>query len=94
MISDPVSQSRSCEADNKNLDERPIKNKDHSVDALRYMLMKLPENPADLIAPSFHQMGKYVNSETGSEITQRILQAIQDEEEYDNEFEADYMGYV
>lgn len=82
------------DAENKNLDERPIKNKDHSVDALRYMLMRLPENPADLIAPSFHQTGNYVTELNNAEMTQRVLQALREEEESDDEYSNNYLGYV
>lgn len=81
------------DAENKNLDERPIKNKDHSVDALRYMLMRLPENPAELMAESFHQLGNYVD-EQNSSMTERVLQALRDEEDADEGFENSYLGYV
>lgn len=83
------------DAENRNLDERPIKNKDHSVDALRYMLMKLPENPADLVATSYHQSGNYTEN-FSPEMTQRVLQALREEEEYgeNEEFESSYLGYV
>lgn len=45
--------------DDKNLDEKPIKKDDHAPDALRYMLMRLPENPDDLVNMSYSQPDKY-----------------------------------
>lgn len=45
--------------DDKNLDERPIKRHDHAPDALRYMVMRLPEDPDDLSALSYDMPERY-----------------------------------
>lgn len=38
---------------NENLDEKPIKANDHSMDDTRYNFMRLPENPEDLLLGSY-----------------------------------------
>lgn len=39
--------------DDKNLDEKPVKKDDHSMDATRYAFMLLPDNPDELKAVAF-----------------------------------------
>lgn len=56
------------DADSKNLDERPIKNKDHAVDALRYLCMRLPENPDELVNESYDPQNDYKNDYKAREV--------------------------
>lgn len=67
--------------DDQNLDEKPIKRHDHAPDALRYMLMRLPEDPDDLYTLSHDMPTKYGNYD--------------DEDDYEDEYGGkDYMSYV
>lgn len=67
--------------DEKNLDENPIKYNDHACDALRYMMMRLPEDPDNLTAQSYDMPDKWGNP-----------QHIDDDDE--DEYSKDYMSYV
>lgn len=68
----------------KNLDENPIKYNDHACDALRYMCMRLPEDPDNLSAPSYDLPDRWGNTVTSE----------YDDEEYDDDYSRDYMSYV
>ncbi len=45
--------------EDKNLDEKPIKKDDHAVDALRYLCMRLPEDPEHLMLPEYSMPDRY-----------------------------------
>ena len=45
--------------DDKNLDEKPVKKDEHSCDALRYLCMRLPEDPDMLKGKSYEAPTKY-----------------------------------
>lgn len=45
--------------DDKNLDEKPVKKDEHSCDALRYLCMRLPEDPDMLKGKSYETPTKY-----------------------------------
>jgi PBSX family phage terminase large subunit len=63
---------------NKNLDEKPIKRGDHALDALRYALMRLPDD---------HELLKNV-----AKIPPKRYIEDEDEEEYDKK--GDFLSYV
>lgn len=44
----------SMDNSNRNLDEKPIKAHDHSMDSLRYGMMRLPEDP-DMLSNDAHE---------------------------------------
>ena len=69
--------------DEKNLDENPIKYNDHACDALRYMMMRLPEDPDTLSAPSYETPDKWG----------RNLYADDDEYE-DDDMKGDFLSYA
>ena len=62
----------------KNLDEKPIKHNDHAMDALRYALMRLPDDP-DLLKTVAKEPPKRYNDE---------------EEEYEYDQKGDFLSYV
>jgi PBSX family phage terminase large subunit len=43
----------------KNLDEKPVKKDDHAMDSLRYNIMRLPENPLDLVNEAYGPPKRY-----------------------------------
>lgn len=49
--------------DDSNLDEKPVKKDEHSCDALRYLCMRLPEDPDMLKGKSFEAPTKYTPQE-------------------------------
>jgi phage terminase large subunit len=51
------------EAKDKNLKEKPIKANDHAADALRYMLMRLPDDPNNLKTSSHKPPDRYIIEE-------------------------------
>lgn len=51
--------------EDKNLDEKPIKNHDHSVDALRYMMMRLPDDADMLKTLAFETPNRYNKGNKG-----------------------------
>lgn len=72
----------SMDALNKNLDERPIKAHDHIMDALRYALMRLPEDPLQLANEAYNPPKSYGNER-------------QETFKYDeDEFEGNFLSYV
>jgi PBSX family phage terminase large subunit len=66
----------------KNLDEKPVKKDDHSCDALRYMMMALPEDPQLLKLKSYQAPTQYA--------------IIKGENEYgwDNSYQKEYEDYA
>jgi phage terminase large subunit len=62
----------------KNLDEKPLKRNDHMMDALRYALMRLPDD---------HEMLKTVAKTPPKRY-------IEDEEEYEYDQKGDFLSYV
>ena len=48
---------------NKNLKEKPIKANDHAADALRYLLMRLPDDPENLKTSSYKPPERYIIEE-------------------------------
>jgi PBSX family phage terminase large subunit len=70
--------------DDKNLDEKPLKKDDHAPDALRYMLMRLPEDPDDLKQLSFSQPDRY-----------SVARPVDYDPDFDDdEVSDDYLSYV
>lgn len=67
----------------KNLDERPIKRDDHAPDALRYMVMRLPEDPDMLTAPHYDVPDRWGRTSSDP-----------DEFDEDDEMELDFLSYV
>lgn len=63
---------------NKNLDEKPLKRGDHALDALRYALMRLPDD---------HELLKNVAKTPPKRY-------IEDEEEYEYDQKGDFLSYV
>jgi len=51
------------EAKDKNLKEKPIKSHDHAADALRYLLMRLPDDPNNLKTSSYKPPDRYIINE-------------------------------
>lgn len=47
----------------KDLKEKPIKHNDHAADALRYMLMRLPDDPENLKNSSYNPPKRYIIEE-------------------------------
>jgi phage terminase large subunit len=54
---------QSMDVDNKNLKENPIKANDHACDALRYLLMRLPDDPDNLKTSSHKPPDRYIMEE-------------------------------
>ena len=52
---------------NKNLKENPVKAHDHAADALRYMLMRLPDDPDNLKTSSHRPPDRYIIGEDEEE---------------------------
>lgn len=67
----------------KNPDEKPVKFNDHACDALRYMMMRLPDDPDLLHSDSFNPPKRYSNAPIN-------------EYSWDNDEEhtGDYLSYV
>jgi len=59
------------EAKDKNLKEKPIKANDHAADALRYMLMRLPDDPENLKNSSYNTPKRYIIDEEEDNIGQK-----------------------
>ena len=55
----------------KNLKENPIKANDHAADALRYLLMRLPDDPENLKTSSHNPPNRYIIDEDGEETDQK-----------------------
>jgi PBSX family phage terminase large subunit len=73
--------------DDKNLDEKPIKRDDHAMDALRYALMRLPDNPDLLKLVAFEPKMTYntpikVENEYGWD------------DDYANQYNGSFLQYV
>lgn len=47
----------------KNLDEKPVDKDNHAVDALRYLMMELSDNPDQLINPSYQATGYFIKNQ-------------------------------
>ena len=62
----------------KNLDEKPVKHNDHAMDALRYALMRLPDDPELLKTVAKEPPKRY----------------IEEEEEYQYDQKGDFLSYV
>ena len=71
--------------DEKDPDEKPIKRADHMPDALRYMFMRLPEDPDMLLAPSYDMPDRYIRLPDAKDE--------EDDEEYE-EMSGNYLSYV
>lgn len=69
--------------DDRNLDEKPEKKNDHSMDSMRYGMMLLPDDP-DLLKNESYNMPT----------TYRKKEYEQDLEEYEEEMEGDFLSYV
>jgi phage terminase large subunit len=55
------------EQQDSNLKEKPIKANDHAADALRYMLMRLPDDPNNLKTSSYNPPKRYIMDEDEDE---------------------------
>jgi len=62
----------------KNLDEKPIKHNDHAMDALRYALMRLPDDPELLKTVAKEPPKRY----------------IEEEEEYEYDQKGNFLSYI
>ena len=60
------------EAKDKNLKEKPIKTHDHAADALRYLLMRLPDDPNNLKNSSHKPPDRYIIGEDEEETRQKV----------------------
>ena len=84
------------ETDEKNPDEKPKKYKDHAMDALRYIIVDLPDDPNALFNASFDptpdHLSRIVRTVTreGELITTKLPYALEDDEEYG----ADWTSYI
>jgi PBSX family phage terminase large subunit len=65
----------------KNLDEKPLKRNDHMMDALRYALMRLPDDP-DLLKT------------VGKEPPKRYNKVENDDFEEENDEKSDFLSYI
>ena len=54
---------QSTDNTDKNLKENPIKANDHAADALRYLLMRLPDDPENLKTSSYMTPDRYIMEE-------------------------------
>lgn len=70
--------------DEKDPDEKPIKRADHMPDAIRYMFMRLPEDPDMLLAPHYDVPDRYTRADAAVDL---------DDEEFEDMPE-DYLAYV
>lgn len=61
-----------AEAKDKNLKEKPIKSHDHAADALRYLLMRLPDDPDRLKNSSHKPPDRYIIGEDEDENGEEI----------------------
>jgi hypothetical protein len=59
------------DSEGKNLKENPVKSNDHAVDALRYLLMRLPDNPENLKTSSFKPPERYIIGEDEEDTGQK-----------------------
>lgn len=71
----------SLDDSDKNLDERPVKANDHSVDSIRYLLMSLPEDSEMLKLVAFEP-----------KMTYNIPREEENEYGWDDSFDKDYEG--
>jgi hypothetical protein len=62
---------QSMDSEGKNLKENPVKSNDHAVDALRYLLMRLPDNPENLKTSSFKPPERYIIGEDEEDTGQK-----------------------
>jgi len=69
--------------DPKNPDEKPVKKNDHAMDALRYALMKLPDDP---------ELLKTVAADPPKRYNNVILH--DQEEDFEEDFADDFLSYV
>lgn len=69
---------------NENLDERPVKAHDHSLDSMRYGFMRLPEDP-DMLLSLAHEPPKVYNKSSNP------YSLDDDDEDYSNK---DFLSYV
>lgn len=61
----------SMDTEGKNLKENPVKANDHACDALRYLLMRLPDNPENLKTSSYKPPDRYIMREDEEEAGQK-----------------------
>lgn len=70
--------------DEKDPDERPIKRADHMPDALRYMFMRLPEDPDMLVTETY--------APNANDWRNKVVD--DDEDDEDEEMSGNYLAYV